>query len=1521
MSNSMSCTSSDGSFGPVVAAGCRGGFDFTLTFEQSILVVATASALAAVQLASLVLWSKDHNARPLTAIPAAVLALAATLAVCVLSYAEHTRSRRPSIVLGIFLSLTVLFDAIVVRTLWLLQPTNTTLAAVATAGLALRLVLLVLEALPKQQKGGVNNRPASKEAISGPYSIALFWWLNALFLRGFRATLTLDDLSTLEDEFASDTLSKKMQIAWEEQTKKVSLTTQTGPISPPQKKTVLPLFRALGSALAFPLIIPIPARLVFMAFNYAQPFLIMQATSYVQQPVDGEDDSRRNNGYGLIGAAALIYLGIAISRGQYNYHLYRSVTKVRGCLVGLIYQKTLTASSSPQSPVSGNKSSADGDAKAALALMGADVDRIALTVEKVYEIGACTVEAAIAIWLLERQIGWACIAPVVLGIISFAGNSVVAARTPGRLKQWMGATQARVSLTATLLRHMRSIKAQGQTAPQAFETLQAARDHELERSAHFRLLVALMNLCGALPRLLSAPLAFALFVLPFSSSFVQEGGLTAARAFTTLSLLELLTTPLGTVLQSIPQVTAAKACFDRIQDYLLREDVGSTLAAEDRSSAEASGPSTPTRDIEEKKTATAREAPVKLEIPIVQLDCVSFGYPAHKFDDAALPIIKDLSLTVNTGQLVIVVGPAGCGKTTLLKAIAGSVTPTKGRLTRRHTEMAYCQQAPWLVNTSVRSNIVGPSVGNDVDDAWYNIVREACALNDKDSQEKFPEGDEVVGSGGAALSGGQKQRVALARAVYARKPAVVLDDVLNALDAKTEHSVFSALLAPGGLLRRGDTTVIMATSSFHHLAMAEADLILLMHADGSSTQYRSYLDMGSDVVAEIERLRAIPTDNRQQIYASKSTFEKKPPSPDGKKQNPMKQNPMKQNPMKQNPMKQKPKNLADKEKEKEKEKARRSGDLRCYQTYGQSMGWTRAWIFLAIAILFAVVSKISQYWVTRFTDNVDINRGLFIGVYFLFSVVAVILSLASFWWMMIIIIPVSGSNLHKMLLTAVFHAPLSFITSTDVGVILNRFSQDMNYATAYLPISTMNTVTTVLVCIVQFAFIASGSGYLAIALPFLVGVVYLLQKFYLATSRQLRFLDLENKSPLYTSVSETVEGLPTIRAFGWARAFAADFLHRLDDSQRPVYMLYCIQRWLNLVLDLIVAALAVLLLAFATQLRSTSIGGGASAAAAAALGLAMINMLGFGQSLSQFVFFYTELETSLGAIARIREYATEIVPEDGPYDRGGDLTPVADSWPEHGDIVFDHVTASYSVSDGSDASLDVLKNVSLHIPAGKLVGLRGRTGSGKSSLTLALLGLIDLRGPGSISIDGVNLAKVRKQTIRNRITTVPQEPFFPPTHSHRKVLAGTRDESGLTDAEIMSALDAVGLLDHIKSQLREKDGSDEKSDDENKHRAILDRPMSDLPLSAGQQQQFGMASALLQQNRIIILDECTSAMDAATEARVKQLLKSPEHNFAGKTVLMVVHRASMLDVCDIVVEMDNGRVVRIEDKSGEGALN
>jgi ABC-type multidrug transport system fused ATPase/permease subunit len=235
----------------------------------------------------------------------------------------------------------------------------------------------------------------------------------------------------------------------------------------------------------------------------------------------------------------------------------------------------------------------------------------------------------------------------------------------------------------------------------------------------------------------------------------------------------------------------------------------------------------------------------------------------------------------------------------------------------------------------------------------------------------------------------------------------------------------------------------------------------------------------------------------------------------------------------------------------------------------------------------------------------------------------------------------------------------------------------------------------VIICIAQFALISTGAGYLALSLPILLLTVFLIQKFYLSTSRQLRLLDLEWKSPLYTALTETIDGLATIRAYGWSGAFEREFLSRLDDSQRPVYMLYCTQRWLGLVLDLIVAALALLLMALATQVPGISSG--------PALGVAMVSVLGFGQSLSQFIVYYTELETSLGAIARIREYTMGIVPEDWPEEDARETVPAG--WPEKGEVRFEKVCAAYGPEDEP-----ILKDVSFEVLPGQVVGICGRSG-------------------------------------------------------------------------------------------------------------------------------------------------------------------------------------------------------------------
>ena len=199
----------------------------------------------------------------------------------------------------------------------------------------------------------------------------------------------------------------------------------------------------------------------------------------------------------------------------------------------------------------------------------------------------------------------------------------------------------------------------------------------------------------------------------------------------------------------------------------------------------------------------------------------------------------------------------------------------------------------------------------------------------------------------------------------------------------------------------------------------------------------------------------------------------------------------------------------------------------------------------------------------------------------------------------------------------------------------------------------------------QAGLIAAGARFIATTIPICAVLIWLIQKFYLRTSRQVRLLDLEAKSPLYTHFIETLEGLSTIRAFGWQTAYMEKNHELLDLSQKPFYMLYCIQRWLNLVLDLLVAGLAILLMTIAVELSSRTSG--------AALGVALVNVLTFNQSLALLVTSWTQMETSLGAISRVKSLAAEVKPEDCARE----ICDLPSSWPALGSMAFDNVSASY----------------------------------------------------------------------------------------------------------------------------------------------------------------------------------------------------------------------------------------------------
>lgn len=377
------------------------------------------------------------------------------------------------------------------------------------------------------------------------YNCSVFWWLNRLFLKGFKNPLTMDNLYPLPPDMASALLRDRLSKAWGKLSSKESTDSKDD--------WGYPLLRAAAYALKWPLLAPVVVWLALMGFKHSQPFLLSTTVGYVQQKPASRP---KNVGYGLIAATALVYMEIALSTGFYNYHVFRATTLLRGALVSTIYRKTLSLNL------------ADAKKAAALTLSTTDVDRIGLALKSAHEIWASSIEAVLAVILLQRQLGWACIAPVALVLLATAGNAAIGRHIPGRQREWGAAIQKRVTLTSSILRNMKGVKMMG-FIDIASGMVQRSRVHDLDRSKHYRSFFAYISMVSTLPTRLSAPLAFLRYILGVKTHSSNSHSLVAAQVFASLSLVELLTTPLQEVLSSILTFLASLGSFSRIQSYLL----------------------------------------------------------------------------------------------------------------------------------------------------------------------------------------------------------------------------------------------------------------------------------------------------------------------------------------------------------------------------------------------------------------------------------------------------------------------------------------------------------------------------------------------------------------------------------------------------------------------------------------------------------------------------------------------------------------------------------------------------------------------------------------------------------------------------------------------------------------------------------------------------------------------------------------------------------------------------------------
>ncbi|TQV90796.1 multidrug resistance protein MDR [Cordyceps javanica] len=693
----------------------------------------------------------------------------------------------------------------------------------------------------------------------------------------------------------------------------------------------------------------------------------------------------------------------------------------------------------------------------------------------------------------------------------------------------------------------------------------------------------------------------------------------------------------------------------------------------------------------------------------------------------------------------------------------------------------------------------------------------------------------------------------LARAAFAEEDVIIVDDIFSSVDPDTAATIFERLFGPNGLVRQWNCTVVMSTNRLEILDFA--DQIYLFSKDGRVTlQNGNEADVStySTHSGEDESNEEALGSNRSRISGSDKDTE--PPQIQAKKSI------------------------------EEPESSSGTIDLSLYSYFLRSAGIPALFGWVSFAMISAVGEWAPVLFIRIWFSKSPENKRYF-GIYAALAVLCVIFNVASGAFYFKFVFTKITKDMHGRLLRATMGATPQYHNNTDSGVLLNRFGQDISLITRRLALLINQLLFVVFTTLLEIALVASGSAYSVPMILCIVVVLCSIQFFYLRSSRQLRQLELESSAALFTQFTEATDGIQHIRSFGWEEAFRRRLYARLDRSQKPRYLLYCIQRWLTLSTDITSAVATVVIITIATKLPGKTTD--------AAVGLAMLSLIGFSTTATTFIQYWTSLETSLGAVRRVKQFVINTPQEKDDVSSG----PLPVVWPSAGTIDFNALTATYKTSDEKEHT--AIENLTVTLRGKQKIGLMGRTGSGKSTVISALLRMVDYTG--SISIDGLDTRRVPRELLRSRITTIPQDGLRlnESLRFNLYPFAGERP----SDDEMIGALQTVGVWNHARAN------------------GGLDANYFKLEFSKGQKQLIFLARAILHQrktgNRIVLMDEVTSSMAEDAEPELQRLI---DVAFSGCTIVMVSHRIESFQTADVILRFSSGKIERVLRRRSNGSL-
>ncbi|KAL4891206.1 P-loop containing nucleoside triphosphate hydrolase protein [Aspergillus ambiguus] len=1109
-------------------------------------------------------------------------------------------------------------------------------------------------------------------------------------------------------------------------------------------------------------------------------------------------------------------------------------------------------------------------------LASVDSKRIADFATFNYLIPSCIIRLALAAGFLLHLIGWrSLLAGVSMLFLLMPANTWLTTRYAAAQQELMKATDKRSAAVTEVLQGIRQIKFAA-LEKQWKDRITDRRRVELGLLWRTSLYTTGMVSVWVLGPLMLSAASLTVYALHY-------GELSASVAFTALSVFGNLESAMASLPDLMSKGMEAKVSTDRIDKYL----------------------------------GTIEKQPHTTDVNQISFDDATVAWPAEERTEGGCEQdndgrfkLRNLTLSFPPKALSVIAGKTGSGKSLLLASILGESDTLSGVVSVPHSPLpderydhrvakenwildsavAYVSQNPWMENATIRDNIL---FGLPYNWSRYRKVLFASGL-EKDLKI-LPDGELTdIGSNGINLSGGQRWRISFARALYSRAGILIMDDIFSALDAETGRHLYEHALT--GELGKGRTRILVT----HHVGLCLPRTDYCVFLDNGCMTHAGTVEQLTNTPELAELLRGLNTEiesqDRKVIQDEVRSRRKRSSAPSPTTANNIHI----------------PKKFTQAEK-------RETGSIsmRVYAAYLSRGSSLLSWIitFVAYGLFMALLigrswwvrvwtassesTGVSSVWNQIRDTSVDRDLVFYLTIYIALSFAACVLG--SLRYLAISLASLQSSRqLFEDLLTRVLHAPLRWLDTVPLGRVLNRFTSDVYILDWRLGYDMGHFLYKILeLSGVLVAGVLVSPVILALGVA-LIALCYQIARLYLAGVREVKRLESIAKSPVMEQFGTSLAGLMTIRAFNKVDIYIRQMYAQIDRHAQTAWYLWLFNRWLALRMSVVGAI-------FSTGTAAlVSYSPGMSAALA---GFAVTFALQYNYAVSMGLRFYADLEMDMTATERVLEYTDIDIEDQDGYE------PPA-SWPLRGRVEVEDLVVGYAPD-----LPPVLNGLSFTLEHNQRVGVVGRTGAGKSSLTLALFRFLEAR-TGRIVVDGLDVSKMKLHALRSRLAIIPQDPvLFSGT-----VRSNLDPFNEYTDLELYNALERVHLLSFedtltlgSQSSHEPLSGSDTVGSSASSTAgpaklpgffASLSSPISEggLNLSQGQRQLLCLARAIVSHPKIMILDEATSAVDMETDAMIQRSIRA-EFGRNASSLLVIAHRLSTIADFDRILVMDAGRAV------------